>query len=107
MSRDDPAVQLIEPWRPKRRQNIITAFTMLPQRWFSTHKYQYTTAITKKWTESSWAFPESYTADESWIVRSSDGGQQEDKRAHNSTIKVSFCTTIIRLFHCMIAITRV
>ena len=28
------------------------------------------------WTEFSWAFPESYTADDSWIVRSSDGGQQ-------------------------------
>jgi len=40
------------------------------------------------WTESSWDFPESYTADESWIVRSSDGGQQGDKRAHNFTIKV-------------------
>ena len=30
-----------------------------------------------------WAFPESYTADDSWIVRSSDGGRREDKRAHN------------------------
>jgi len=26
------------------------------------------------WTEFSWAFPESYTADDSWIVRSNDGG---------------------------------
>ena len=33
------------------------------------------------WTESSWAFPESYTADDSWIERSSDGGQLGDKRA--------------------------
>jgi len=31
MSRDDHAVQLIELWRPKRRQNIITALTTLPQ----------------------------------------------------------------------------
>jgi len=30
-----------------------------------------------------------------------------DKRAHNSTTKVSFCTIIIRLCHCMIAITMV
>jgi len=30
-----------------------------------------------------------------------------DKRVHNSTTKVSFCTIIIRLCHCMIAITRV
>ena len=40
------------------------------------------------WTESSWAFPESYTADDSWIVRSSDGGQRGDKRAHNYTTKI-------------------
>ena len=31
MSRDIHAVQLIEPWRPKRRQNIITAHTTLPR----------------------------------------------------------------------------
>ena len=41
------------------------------------------------------------------IVRSSDGGQRGDKRAHNSNTKVSFCTIIIRLCRCMIAITRV
>ena len=75
MSRDDHAVQLIEPWQPKRKQNIITALTTLPQWWVSTRKHHYMTAITTMWTESSWAFPESYTADESWIVRSSDGGQ--------------------------------
>ena len=107
MSHDDHTVQMIEPWRPKQRQNIITVFTTLPQRWFWTHKHQYTTAITIKWTESLWAFPESYTANESWIVRSSDGGQRGDKRAHNSTIKVSFSKIIIRLCHCMIVITRV
>ena len=107
ISRDGHTVQLIEPWRPKRRQNIITALTTLPLWWVSTRKHQYTTAITTMWTQSSWAFPESYTADESWIVRSSDGGQRGDKRAHNSTIKVSFCTIIIRLCHCTIAITRV
>jgi len=107
MSCDDRAVQLIEPWWPKRRQNINTALTTLPQWWFPTHKHQYTTAITTMWTESSWAFPESYTADESWIVHSSDGGQWGDKRTHNSTIKMSFCTIIISLCHRMIAITRV
>ena len=31
------------------------------------------------WTESSWAFPESYNVDESWIVRSSDGGPRGEK----------------------------
>ena len=50
-----------EPWRPKRRQNIITALT-LPQGWISARKHQYTTAITTMWAEPSWAFPESYTA---------------------------------------------
>ena len=44
------------------------------------------------WTETLWAFPESYTADDSWIMRSSNGGQRGDKRAHNSTTKVTFCT---------------
>jgi len=31
LSHDDHAVQLIEPWRPKRGQNVITALTTLPQ----------------------------------------------------------------------------
>jgi len=79
MSCEDQAVQLIEPWRPKRRQSIITTLTALPQGWVSTCKHQYTTAITTMWTESSWTFPESYTADDSWIVRSSDGGKRGDK----------------------------
>jgi len=42
-------------------------------------KHQCTTAITTMWTESSWAFPESYTADDSWIMRSSDGGHEKTK----------------------------
>jgi len=111
MSRDDHtiryAITRFEPWLPKRRQNIITVLTMLPQGWVLTRKHQYTTAITTMWTESSWAFPESYTVNDSWIVRSSDGGQRGDKRAHNYNTKVSFCKIIIRLCHCMIAITRV
>jgi len=41
------------------------------------------------------------------IMHSSDGGQRGDKRIHNSTTKVIFCTIIIRLCHCVIAITRV
>jgi len=65
------------------------------------------TAITTMWTESSWAFPESYTADDSWILHLSDGGEWGVKRAHNSTTKVSFYTIIIRLCHCMIVITTV
>ena len=111
MLRDDLAVQLIEPhepWRPRRRRNIITALTTLPQRWVSRRKHQYTTAITTMWTESSWAFPESYTADESWIVHALERLRTTgDKRAHNSTTKVSCCKIIVRLSDCMIAITRV
>ena len=99
ISRDDLAVEFLEPWRPKRRQNVITALTTLPQGWVSARKHQCTTAITTIRTESLWAFPESYTA-ERW-------GTRGDKRAHNSTTKVSFCTIIVRLCHCMIAITRV
>jgi len=99
MSRDDHAVQLIEPWRPRRRQNIITALTALPQGWVSTCKHQYTIAITTMCTESSWAFPESYTAG-SCARAMADNGE-------TNTTKVSFCTIIIRLCQCMIAITWV
>ena len=106
MLRDDHAVQLIEPWRPRRRQNVITALTRLPQGWVSARKHQCTTAVTTMWTEFSWAFPESYIADDSWIMCSSDGGHGETKPL-NSTTKASFCTIIIRFCHCMIAITRV
>jgi len=77
MSRDDHAVQLIKPWRTKRRQNIITALTTLPQRWDSLRKHQCMTAITTMWTESSWAFPESYTANDSWIEHSRTTGRQK------------------------------
>jgi len=34
------------------------------------------TANTMMRTDSSWTFPESYTADGTWIVRSSDGRQR-------------------------------
>ena len=96
-----------ESWRLKRRQNVITALTTMPQGWVSARKHQCTAAITTMWTESLWAFSESYTADDSWIVHSSNGGQQGDKRAHNSTTKESFCTIIIHLCCCMIEIMRV
>jgi len=76
MSHDDHAIELIEPWWPKRRQNVATT---LPQGWVSARKHQYMRAITTMWTESSWAFRESYTANESWIVRSSNGGHGETK----------------------------
>jgi len=79
MSRNDHTVELIEPWWTRRRQNIITALTTLPQGWALARKHQCTTAITTMWTESSWAFPESYAADDSWIERLSDGGHGETK----------------------------
>ena len=55
---------------------------------------QYMTAITI-WTESLWAFPESYSAGNSQIVYSNNSGQREEKRAQNLTIRVSFCAIII------------
>ena len=64
-SRDDHAVQLIKfEWAmvAKRRQSIITVLTTLPQGWVSARKHQCMTAMTMMWTESSWAFPERYTA---------------------------------------------
>ena len=59
-----------EPWQPKWRQNIITVLTTLPQGWVSARKHQRMTAINTMWTEFSWTFPESYTADVSWIMHS-------------------------------------
>jgi len=52
------------------------------------------TAITM-WMESLWAFPESYSAGNSQIVYSNNGGQWEEKGAQNLTIRVSFCAIII------------
>ena len=39
------------------------------------------------WTESSWAFPESYTANDSWIVCLSNGDQRKDKSAHYTPLR--------------------
>ena len=44
----------------KRRQNIITVLTTLPQGWVLSRMHQCLIVITTMWTESSWAFPESY-----------------------------------------------
>ena len=74
-------------------------------------KHQCTKAITTLWTEFLWAFPESYTANDSWIVRSSNGGQWRDKMAqyhdqgeflHNSYTFVSLHDSnhdgVVRIF---------
>jgi len=61
------------------------AAKMKTKHYYSTHNVAArvsfgTTAITTMWTESSWAFPESYSADDSWIVRSramADTGRQK------------------------------
>jgi len=97
----------LEPWRPKRRQNVITALTTLPQGWDLTRKNQCTTAISTMWTESSWVFLRATLPDRALERWQTTERQPRDKRAHNSTIKVNFCTIIIRLCHCMIVITRV
>ena len=106
ISRDSHAVELIELWWPKPRQNIITVLAKLPQGWVSARKHQCSTAITKMWTESSWAFPEGYTADDSWIVRSSNGNQRKTKVLITPPPRwVS--AIIIRLSQCTTAITMV
>ena len=49
------------------------------------------------WIESSWAFLESYTADDSWIVRLRDGGQRGEKRAH-TPLHDSDHDDVVRIF---------
>ena len=75
MSHDDHAIELIEPWRPRRRQNIITVLATLPQVWVYACKHQCTTAITRMWTKSLLVFFESYTA-ESCAQAMADNGVQ-------------------------------
>ena len=60
----------------KTKTNTLTK---LPQGLVSARKYHCTTAITTMWTQSLWASLESYTADESWIVRSSNGDLRKTK----------------------------
>jgi len=43
------------------RTKTIIALTTSPLRWVLACKHQCMTAIMTVWTESSWAFPESYT----------------------------------------------
>ena len=56
-----PCCSIDRAMAAKTKTNVITALTTLPQGWVSTCKRQYTPAITTMWTESSWAFPASYT----------------------------------------------
>jgi len=67
----------------------------------SAHKHQCTTAVTTMWTETSWAFPESYTAGSCARVMADNVGEKK------APYRVSFRTIIILLCHCMIAITKV
>jgi len=106
MLRDDHAVQLTEPWRPRRRQNVITALTTLPQGWVSAHNIsarQQSLRCGQIFVGLSGGLRCGWQLDrplERWRTRG-------DKSAHNSTTKVSFCTIIIRFCHWMIAITWV
>jgi len=104
MSHDAYSVELIEPWQPRWRQNIITVLTTLLQGWVSARKHHCTTTTIMMWTESSWTFPESYTADDSWIMCSSNGNRRKTK-AHRT--EVSSCTIIISLSQCTTVITMV
>jgi len=108
MSRDYHTVQLIEPWLPKRRQNIITVLTTLPQGWVLGCKHQCLRAITTMWTESLWAFLESYVHCRWQLDRALKQwwsmGRQKHSELHHW---VSFCKIIIRLCHGTTAIMTV
>ena len=92
----DVTTAIDEQSRSTGRQNITTALTKLPQGWVLARKHQCTTAITTMWTESSWAFPESYTADDSWIMHSSNGDQRKTKALRTPQLhEASFCTLYV------------
>ena len=86
--------------------NVIAALTTLPQGWVSTCKHQCTTVIIRCGQNLRGPF---LRATLPMTVGSCARAMADtgDKRAHNSTTKVSFYTIIIRFCHCMIAITRV
>ena len=96
MSRDDTLFN----WSSHGSQNEDKTLLQCSQR---CHKGEFrhvsTTVITTVWTESSWAFPGSYTA---WSCARAMAENGETKWAHNSITKVSFCTIIIRLCPCTI-----
>ena len=98
------AAHISKPCRPKRRQNIITALTTLPQGWVLAQRRTANMAV---WSEPLWALCKSCTGNKCQRERSSNGDQWDDKSTCISTIKVSFSPIIIRWCHCMIAITTV
>jgi len=74
------SIELIEPWGQNEDRTLLQHTQRCHNSEFRhVRKHQCTTAIITMWTESSWTFPESYTADDSWIVRSRDGGHRETK----------------------------
>ena len=81
MSRDDhtPRCSIDQAMAAKTKTKRYYSAHNIATRVNSACKHQCTTAITTMRTEFSCAFPESYTADDSWIVRSSDGGHGGQK----------------------------
>ena len=100
-----------EQWRPKGRQDIITALSQLSQhgefRHVSVSERQRSRQCGQNLRESSCAFPKGCTATGSRRERSSNGGQRRDKSVHISTTKVSFSAIILILCHYLIASTTV
>ena len=97
MSRDDHDVQLIKFERAMAAKTKTKHYYMIAvlHRCLRDETHPCGKVVSAVWTESSWAFRESYTADDSWIVCSSDGGQRRGKSAHNSTTKVRFFKIIL------------
>jgi len=104
MSRDDHAIQLIEPWRPNEDRASLQCSQCC-------HKgeYQHVNISTQQYDVDrifvglSWELHGWWQLDRALEWWRTAGRQ----RAHNSTNKVSFYTIIVRLCHCMTAITRV
>ena len=106
VSRDDHAVELIEPWRQDEDKTLL-------QRSQRCHKGEFRQVSISARQRSLRCGQNLHgpvlRATLLMTVGSCAQAMADtgDKRAYNSTTKVSFCTIIIRLCHCMIAITMV
>ena len=106
MSCDDHAVQLTEPWWPKRGRTLL-------QRSQRCHngEFRHVSISTRPRSLRCGQNLRGPFLRATLLMRVGSCARvmrtREDKRSHNSTTKVSFCTIIIGFCHCMIAITRV
>ena len=103
MSRDDHAVKFERAMAAKTKtKHYYGAHNVATRVGFGTAKDSH-----HVWSESLWALRKSCTGNKRRRERSSNGGRQGDKSACISTTEVIFSLIIIRLCHCVIAITTV